>query len=243
MDIFAFPPIATLLDLTSRGLMQLASLLDPLAGAAAAVAILTLVVRMLLIPAGVAQAKAEQARVRLAPRLRALQTRHRSDPARLQRETMQLYRDEKVSPFAGLLPMLVQAPVIGLLSAVFLHPTIAGHSNALLDQTLLGVPLGDSLWGTLTSGAPDLATLTVCGALVVLIALVGELTRRLLRPPAPAADAPSVPALAAGALGMLQFTTAAFAIFVPLAASISLTVTVAWTLAQRVVLRRRYPLK
>lgn len=243
MDIFAFPPIATLLDLTSRGLMQLASLLDPLAGAAAAVAILTLVVRMLLIPAGVAQAKAEQARVRLAPRLRALQTRHRSDPARLQRETMQLYRDEKVSPFAGLLPMLVQAPVIGLLSAVFLHPTIAGHSNALLDQTLLGVPLGDSLWGTLTSGAPDLATLTVCGALVVLIALVGELTRRLLRPPAPAADAPPVPALAAGALGMLQFTTAAFAIFVPLAASISLTVTVAWTLAQRVVLRRRYPLK
>ena len=39
----------------------------------------------------------------------------------------------------------------------------------------------------------------------------------------------------------LGFTTAVFAPFVPLAAALYLATTVAWTLVQRVVLRRRYP--
>jgi YidC/Oxa1 family membrane protein insertase len=43
-------------------------------------------------------------------------------------------------------------------------------------------------------------------------------------------------------MSALHYLTAMFAIFVPLAASLYLTVTVAWTLGQRVILRRRYPL-
>ena len=45
------------------------------------------------------------------------------------------------------------------------------------------------------------------------------------------------------ALGLLQFITAVIAVFVPLAAALYLLVTVAWTLGQRVVLRRAYPLQ
>ncbi|WP_374192233.1 hypothetical protein [Microbacterium sp. SD291] len=40
----------------------------------------------------------------------------------------------------------------------------------------------------------------------------------------------------------LHYLTAVFAVFVPLAAALYLTVTVMWTLVQRAVLRRRYPL-
>ncbi|MGH3706445.1 MAG: preprotein translocase YidC, partial [Agromyces sp.] len=47
----------------------------------------------------------------------------------------------------------------------------------------------------------------------------------------------------ARALGALQFITAVIAIFVPLAAALYLFVTVAWTLVQRMLLRRRYPLQ
>ena len=43
-------------------------------------------------------------------------------------------------------------------------------------------------------------------------------------------------------LGLLQFITAAIAVFVPLAAALYLLVTVAWTLGQRMLLRRVYPL-
>lgn len=40
----------------------------------------------------------------------------------------------------------------------------------------------------------------------------------------------------------LHYLTAVFAVFVPLAAALYLTVTVIWTLVQRVILRRRFPL-
>lgn len=241
MNVFELPPLAALLDLAFRGLMALSAALTPLAGSAAAalaVVLVTLLVRILLIPVGVSQARAEQTRARLAPKLRELQRRHGRDRERLQRETMQLYRDENASPFAGCLPLVAQAPVVGLLYAVFLHPTIAGHANTLLGETLLGVPLGAGLWSGVISGSLDLATAGVIGALVALIAAVGEATRRVFRPSPPPEGAPAMPA---AALGALQFATAVVALFVPLAAGLYLFTTSAWTLAQRLVLRRLIP--
>lgn len=242
MDLYAFPPVAAILDAAYAGLMALSTLLEPFAGSAAAAAsvvLLTLLVRAVLIPAGIAQAKAEQTRSRLAPRLRELQKRHRRDAERLQRETMKLYADEKASPFAGCLPMLAQAPVVAIVYALFLHTTIAGHANALLAEQLLGVPLGASLAGTVTAGTASVATLGVFAAVLAVIVVVAEITRRAFRPPVVDGAGP-MPAIARLA-GVLQFTTAVFAVFVPLAAALYLATTVAWTLVQRVLLRRRYP--
>jgi YidC/Oxa1 family membrane protein insertase len=259
MDLLALPPVAAVIDTAYRALIALTTLLEPFAGtaaAAAAVVVVTLLVRTALVPVGVSQAKAERSRARLAPRLADLQRRHRNAPERLQRETMQLYADEGTTPFAGCLPMLVQAPVVGVIYAVFVHAQIAGHGNALLDHTLAGVPLGATLRGSLGEGGAML----VFGVLVALIALVGELTRRAQRPggrlaapvAAPpagsrtgSADAVPNPLAGPGAqrmLGALQFMTAVVACVVPLAAGIYLLVTVWWTLGQRVLLRRRYPI-
>ena len=240
MDPFSLPPVAALLDLTARGLMAAITLLTPFAGplsAALAVVLLTLVVRALLVPAGIAQAKADQTRARLAPRLRDLQKRHRSDRERLQRETMKLYRDEGASPLAGCLPLLLQAPIVGLVYAVFVHPSIAGHLNPLLGETLFGVPLGRSFIAAATSGGIDLSVTIVFGAVVATIAVVGELTRRLLRP----AAALPLPAPQRAVAEVLPFLTAIIALFVPLAAALYLLTTSAWTLGQRLVLRRRFP--
>ncbi|MFJ6680108.1 YidC/Oxa1 family membrane protein insertase [Microbacterium sp. NPDC091382] len=236
MDITTLPVISTLLDLTSRGLIGLTSLLTPWTGAfagALAIVLVTLVVRAALIPAGIAQAKADQARMRLAPRLREIQTRHRGDGERVQRETMALYRAENVSPFASCLPILIQAPIVGLLYSVFIHASIAGHANELLSQTLLGVPLGTSLLHAVTTGTADLATWLVIGCLVLAIAVVGEITRRAFR-------VEPVGGVPVGLLGALQFATAVVAVFLPLAAGIHLLTTVTWTLGQRLVLRRLY---
>lgn len=244
MDLTTLPLFSTLLDVTYTGLMALTHLLAPIAGpfaAAGAIVLVTAVVRAALIPAGVAQAKAEQTRARLAPRLRDLQKRHRTDPERLQRETMRLYRAEGASPFAGCLPLLIQAPIVGLLYSVFLHASLAGHPNELLSQTLFGVPLGTSLAGAVASATADVATWLVVGCLVLAIAAVGELTRRLLRPQADALGSAVRPGGAAAMLGALQFATAVVAVFVPLAAGLYLLVTVAWTLGQRLVLRRILP--
>ncbi|MFB7893989.1 YidC/Oxa1 family membrane protein insertase [Microbacterium sp. NPDC056044] len=247
MDLYAFPPVAAILDAAYSLLMGLAALLEPLAGSAAAAAsvvVLTLLVRAALIPAGIAQAKAEQTRSRLAPKLRDLQRRHRKNPERLQRETMKLYADEKASPLAGCLPMLAQAPVVAIVYALFLHTSIAGHANALLAHELLSVPLGTSLVGAVAAGTASAATVGVFAGVLVVIVAVAEITRRAFRPVIETAmDAsPLAGAGMARVAGVLQFTTAVFAVFVPLAAALYLATTVAWTLVQRLVLRRVYPL-
>lgn len=247
MDIYAFPPIAAVLDAAYTGLMQLAALLEPLAGGAAAAAsvlLVTLLVRAVLVPAGISQARAEQTRSRLAPKLRDLQKRYGRDRERLQRETMKLYADENASPLAGCLPLLAQAPVVAVVYAVFAYPTIAGHANALLAEQLWGVPLGAGLIGSVAAGTATGATFAVFGALIAVIVITAEITRRAFRPPSQD-DTDASPLARAGlarALGALQFTTAVVALFVPLAAAIYLTTTVVWTLVQRAALRRRFPL-
>jgi YidC/Oxa1 family membrane protein insertase len=142
--------------------------------------------------------------------------------------------------------LLVQAPVVGVVYALFILPVIAGHANALLGQTLVGVPLGSSLAGSIAAGTLTPAAFAVFVTIVLAIALVGEVTRRVLQPLQPqqtvtaAQTAQSAPP-ALRLLGVLQFVTAVVAVFVPLAAALYLLVTVAWTLAQRMLLRRVYP--
>lgn len=247
MDPFAFPPLATLLDAAYGALTGLSALLAPVAGASAAalaVVVVTLLVRALLIPVGISQARAEQVRTRLAPRLRELQRRHRTNPERLQKEMLALYRSENTSPFAGMLPVLAQAPVVGILYTLFIRSDIAGHANDLLAHDLLGVPLGASLASALWGGSAGPAVLLVFGILLAVIVLTAELTRRLLQPtPVEGDDSPLSSLAAQRLVGVLHYATAVVAVFVPLAAALYLTVTVLWTLVQRLILRRRYPLQ
>lgn len=245
MDIFAFPPLTFLLDAAYGALAGLSSLLEPLAGASAAalaVVLVTLLVRALLIPVGVSQAKAEQTRARLAPRLRELQRRHKKNPERLQKEMLELYRSENTSPFAGMLPVLAQAPVVGILYTLFIRPDIAGHANDLLTHDLFGAPLGTSLVSAVFGGTATPETLLVFGALIVVMIAVAEITRRVFRPAPVDDDSPLNSPTMLRVTSALHYLTAVFAVFVPLAAALYLTVTVVWTLVQRMLLRRRYPL-
>lgn len=244
MDLFSFPPISATLDAAYALLMGLASLLQPITGgasAALAVVVLTLLVRAILIPTGIAQAKADQTRARLAPKLQVLQRTFKNDRERLQRETMKLYADEKASPFAGCAPVLIQAPIIGIIYTLFLHNVIAGHPNALLTEQVIGVPLGASLIGSIGGGTLTWPVVAVFGVVIVLIVAVAETTRRVLRPvPTVATSRPGGEGMLR-LVGFLQFGTALAAAFVPLAAGLYLLVTVAWTFAQRLILRRRFP--
>lgn len=242
MDPFAIPPLAAILDAAYTALMWIAATLEPITGAASAsiaIVLVTLVVRAGLIPVGIAQADAERARAHLAPRLRALQRRYGNDRERLRRETARLYADTGASPLAGCLPMLVQTPVVAVIYALFLRTTIAGHTNALLSQHLFGVPLGTSLIGAVAHGMAGWPVIAVLGTILVLMMVVAEATRRTSVPGRDAASETSSASQVASRLaGLLHYASAVAAMFVPLAASLYLLVTVTWTLGQRLILRR-----
>jgi YidC/Oxa1 family membrane protein insertase len=74
--------------------------------------ILAAVIRLLFWPLNTAQFKAMLNMQKIAPQIKRLQTRYKDDRQKLQQETMELYKANKVNPLAGCWPMLVQYPVI-----------------------------------------------------------------------------------------------------------------------------------
>ncbi len=240
MDLFSFAPIAAVLDIAYQGVEHLAALLSPLTGgasAAIAIVVLTVLVRGALVPVGISQVKAEWNRRRLAPRLQALQRRYTKNPQLLQQKTLELYREEKASPFAGMLPALAQAPVLSFVYALFVRSSVDGHANALLGQHLFGVPLGTS-FVHLAGSAAAWPGILVYLVLFALLGVTAWATRRTtLRLALPQAG--PLPGLT-HALSWLPFITIVFAAIVPLAATLYLTTTTAWTLGERALLRRRY---
>ena len=229
MNIFDFPPLAAALDAASTVLGALGGVVSP----GIAIVLVTIAIRAALIPLSLATVRAEGHRRRLAPQLARLRTRFAKQPERLQKETLALYAAEKVSPIAGFLPGLAQAPVLTLLYALFTSPTIDGHANALLSATLLGAPLGRHLIAV-TGGV--LATDVVAVALIIAIALIAWLSRRATRRIA----LPLEPAQQriADVLSFTPFLTVVFASIVPLAATLYLAVSTGWTLIERQVMRR-----
>lgn len=233
MNIFDLPVLSALLAAASAALAALGAVVTP----GGAVVLVTVAIRALLIPVGVSVARAEIARRRFAPKLAQLRKRWAKNPERLQRETLALYAAEKVSPFAGILPVLAQAPVLTLVYALFASPQIAGAPNALLTGELFGAPLGRHLTD-LTAGLAT-SDLVFAGLLIVLI-VVAALSRRMAQRQAALLPAPEQPGAAglARVLAWAPFLTVVFAAFLPLAASLYLAVSSAWSLAERAVLRR-----
>jgi YidC/Oxa1 family membrane protein insertase len=76
-----------------------------------AIILLTVVSKILFYPLTVKSMRSMKAMQALQPQINALRNKYKSDPQRLQRETMDLYRGHKVNPMGGCLPMLAQVPI------------------------------------------------------------------------------------------------------------------------------------
>ncbi len=76
-----------------------------------AIILLTVITKVLFFPLTIKSMTSMKAMQALQPQINALRSKYKSDPQRLQRETMELYRIHKVNPLGGCLPMIVQIPI------------------------------------------------------------------------------------------------------------------------------------
>jgi len=242
MDLSTLPVVGDLLHAGVDVLTALTTTLSPVAGgasAALAVVALTLTVRVVLVPLSVLQVRAERDRRRLAPQLARLRRRYGSDPRRLHEAVQRLYTDERVSPLAGCLPVLAQAPVLSLVYTLFTHASVAGVTNVLLDASLVGIPLGHTLFAVVAS--PLWTHAWVVLVLLAVLAVTVEASRRAAGHWAPA-DAPEPGSPGAGPAAAFgrwaPFVSVGFAAVVPLAATLYVVTSAVWTLGERAVLRR-----
>src|SRR5919202_5973494 len=133
-----------------------------------AIVFLVLTVRVVLFPVFVKQIKSQRAMQALQPKVKALQEKHKGDRETMQKELMQLYREEKANPLMGCLPMFLQIPVfLGLFHVLrHLKPTMPerlrtlygwtlGQFDSASNAKLFGTPISSSF----RSSAADLAHL------------------------------------------------------------------------------------
>jgi YidC/Oxa1 family membrane protein insertase len=75
-----------------------------------AIILLTIVVRFLLFYPSLKSAKSMEEMKKIQPQLTALREKFKKDPTRMNQEMMKLYKEHKVNPVGGCLPMLLQFP-------------------------------------------------------------------------------------------------------------------------------------
>ncbi len=85
-----------------------------------AIILLTVIVRLIMYPIAQRQFASMAAMRVLQPKVKALQERHKDDKQKLQTEMLQLYKQEKVNPLAGCLPILIQIPIFYALYKVLI---------------------------------------------------------------------------------------------------------------------------
>jgi len=76
-----------------------------------AIILLTVLTKVIFFPLTLKSMRSMKAMQALQPQINALRSKYKSDPQRVQRETMELYREHRVNPLGGCLPMIVQIPV------------------------------------------------------------------------------------------------------------------------------------
>ncbi len=75
-----------------------------------AIILLTIVVRVLLFYPSLKSAKAMEEMKTIQPEMAELREKYKKDPQRMNQEIMKLYKEKKVNPLGGCLPMLLQFP-------------------------------------------------------------------------------------------------------------------------------------
>lgn len=72
---------------------------------------ITIIIKALFWPLTAISTRSMKRMAELQPQMKAIQEKYKDDPAKVQQKTMEFYREHKVNPVAGCLPMVVQFPV------------------------------------------------------------------------------------------------------------------------------------
>ncbi|MGD8700317.1 MAG: membrane protein insertase YidC [Gemmatimonadales bacterium] len=76
-------------------------------------------IRVVLFPLYQKSMRSQMATMRVQPLMKEIQDKYKGDPQRLQQEMMKLYREHKINPLGGCLPMLLPFPILIALFFVF----------------------------------------------------------------------------------------------------------------------------
>jgi YidC/Oxa1 family membrane protein insertase len=113
--------------------------------------VLTVLIRVVLLPLGVKQIRSMQHMQLVQPKIKALQQKYKGNKQKQQEEVMKLYREYGVNPFSGCWPVLLQFPVL-----------IAMYSVLRFPQHPIHIPADSTLYAAVTVQIPPVTSTSDC---------------------------------------------------------------------------------
>jgi len=155
--VIAFAPWQALLD----GLgWVLAQIYDLVPNYGVSIILLTVVIRLILLPLGIKQIRSMQHMQIVQPRVKQIQQKYKGNKQRQQEEIMKLYREYGVNPFSGCWPVLLQFPILIAMYSVLRWPQHPIHvpleselCRAVSEQIPQQIPVCDPNGEPITSQA------------------------------------------------------------------------------------------
>ena len=201
------------------------------------IVLLTISVRILLIPLTVKQVRSTRVMSELAPEIKKLQAKHKNDRQKLNEEMMALYKERGFNPMAGCWPLLAQMPFFFALYQVIRSTHIAGETNILGGQTFFGVPL-EQHWAALQGWDK---IFSAAGLTILLLTVTMSLTTYISQRQLMSRQAAQVNPQQQMLMRIMPLMFFVFAINVPLALIIYWVTTNFWSVGQQYMLLRTAP--
>ena len=221
-----------------------------------AIIIFTIIVRLLLLPLNIKQQKSMMRMQKISPLLTEIQEKYKNDKEKLNKETMKIYQDYKISPMAGCLPMLIQFPIlIALIKVIYdpglymfglqntaealtLYPEATNITVAKLIMAVKECGLNSTFFGINLTAIPDwkiLNTLWVFPALATVATFFsGKITQAMSGTAVNEQQQQQTKMMSA----IFPLMTAFFTFTMPVAASLYWTISSAIQIAQTYILKK-----
>ncbi|MFC5187090.1 membrane protein insertase YidC [Actinomadura harenae] len=219
---------------------------------AGSIILLTVLLRLLLVPLFVKQIHASRKMQELNPKVQALRKKYKNDKQRLNQEVMKLYQENGANPLSGCLPLLVQMPVfIGLFQVLKrISDAQPGHGvfkmspelvHSAQNAPIFGAHISDTFLNSWSHTPKVWNALIITGAAVIISSCTTFFTvRASMKRQTPMADE-SNPMMQAQK--MMVFLAPAFGLFglgFPLGVLMYWVTSNSWTLAQSHYIYKRY---
>jgi len=106
--------------------------LVPGSDAGVAVILVTILIRLILLPFSLSSARTQRTMKTLEPKIKELKEKHKGNKEKEALETLALYREAQVNPFANILTIFIQIPILLALYWVFSAEQFSAINTARL---------------------------------------------------------------------------------------------------------------
>lgn len=130
-----------------------------------AIIIVTVIVRLLLVPLSVKSIKSQKAMQHLQPKMNEIKNKHKDNKEEQTKALMDFYKENKINPLSSCLPMLIQLPIIFALYRVFREGLSEESFNHLYSFVALPEVINPNFLGIINMSEANVVLAVLAGAL------------------------------------------------------------------------------